>query len=111
MSNKEYELLKEQNELLKEQLKNNKSNINIVLIVIIIVLVIAVGVCIYLLANDNSSNNSSNNNSNYDDTPRTTESEKQCVKWKTTWNYSYCETAYTTPSYCHETGQECVEWK
>ena len=105
MKDEEIRLLKEQNEMLKEQLNKKNCSGKGLMIFIILVLAIGLGVCTYFLIDNNSSN--SNNNNSIQESPK----EKQCVKWKTTWNYSYCEKAYNTPSYCKQTGQECVEWK
>ncbi len=98
-----------QNELLKQKLEmgtNNKSNNTGLIVIIVILLIIIVGGIVFFINN----NNSSVDEDDYDYEEYTeTSKEKTCVKWKNTYNFSYCEYNFTNG--CVETGRECVKWE
>ena len=102
----ELKLLKQQNEILRQELENNKiklnnNNIIIVSIVIIIGIVFA-GITIYFLIESSRPNESIIKQEN------NIRSERVCKKWKNTYNFDWCEYHFTNG--CSVTGQECSEY-
>lgn len=109
--NEELELLKLQNEMLKQQLElnNNKkgSNGGLIFIIVLLIAIIVVGIIFFFNSNDSENDNYQQNNINNNSNNT---QEKTCVKWENTYNFDYCK--YSPGSYgCEATGQKCVEWK